>query len=1753
MRFRSIFNRRGNIGAFAKLGRKEKRIKSRQLRVEPLEDRHLLSAVSIAATNPNDGTADTFRLVRNGANLEIYIDGVLDSTVEYSTVDSITVQGSSDDDALLIDVSGGLINVPDGIAFYGEALGANTGPTGDVLYVTGDPGVPVARTTYMPNGTGNGVIVYDPNDNLGPGGGFPGGGVVDGDEMIIEFTGLSPVYDTVPALELDIFATSADDTIEIVDGPGVFGVQTTEVREAGNAFESYAFANKIHTTVNGLDGADRFVINFSAVNSELQFLDLYGNELTGGTLNPDDAMGETIEPLATAPGLVATRVYGQNGSELITNEATNYLDPIQSRLELHGQFGTSVLRLYDTADTTGDNVTLTGNTILGAADGAIALYFATIESLDYRATSGDDTIDILSTFSATDYMVSGGAGNDTFTVGTTAGAAGTGVGSLADIDGHLRIVPGEGVDTLTVDASGELLGLPGAVISDTTVGVDHITTLSGVAPADIDYSFVPGATDLENLVVYGPAGGNTIDVQAATAEQTVLYTGDGDDEVTLNADGVGGYVVLVGGDGVDRYVTNVANDFGATSVRPTTGLLINGGAPLDTSRRDVLEVNDNSATARNVGLLYDATGTVNLGGFSTPIVTAGLETLRYNGDANQDDTVQVLGNFLGATDITVAPLSGSEALLFVGGDPWDGPESEGSYFDQYPGVAGGGSFVDVQLSGIDTTGGITIDAGVGLGHRLYVLAPSEDDLVDPATTIDPFGFGTGVIVPGLGAGNAYDTINVTESAVTGSNNSVGNLVSVYPVASSFAPFFIGSPGLIVNTGFESAPALSGRADVINVTSGSMFPIAVNAGDPDPDADPSDSIPPNGDVLMWNGVGNIDIWASEGPNPTITVSTDAPGVQPLTFSSVESLLLAAGSAGSLGTVNIYGDNNDPTADQPDKIVLEGADVDSVAGGDLDGTNEVLVSINGSSPIAITNVGKINVFGDDRSGIPSTGNDVDTLVVTPYADDTTAGWGIDISFDEGNPVDDNAGDPDLIVYNAVAGVSEDILLAPSGAGDGQVRVTNAVDGSAVTVIDYMSNTGFIVNGNDGTQGDVDSLTVRGTATNNIFTIDGTTIDVAGVLSVDYTNFNVVNAQGAGGVDLFDVTPSAVQVNIDGGTPDGTIQSAGDILSVDPLAVPFNVELGPDGDQGTLTVLGSAPISFDRLEALMIGGALYTLPDLNEPNDSLADPTVLGSLPNITIRDLSVHSNQLGTTNEDYYQITAHDSGALLVSAYFTADGNPGNAVGGTLHIELLDSAGNLIAAGAVVPGGESLAVPVVSQEQYYLHVVSLDGDPNTYDLEIENFAAPAPTGVDIHPAHDTGRLGTDDITNIDTPQVLIQAWLSDLAAKGVPVLTAAQAAAGTPGLAVEVFVNGTSVGFADPMGASNNLFSFTMPAGLLTSGLPGGYTGDPTAFGYLNYVSAAVRVIDGQAIPHSSTRELSTPLSLTYDAQAPDISIATLNLVPTSDSAVVGDGVTQVNAPAFQGVAEANSIVRLYADDQLVGQTIAGSDATDGIIGNGLGTWEITSEPLADKVTPYAMTIQLEDVAGNVTDRADSPVVNVLIDTLIPEQPTVDLLNVDDTGSSEHDNITKGSAVLGNGVVTLRYTADRHNDVYIKDGDRVIAGPFNTGVGNDGTVVIDFFAASTLTTFPVEGPHQMSVEAVDLAGNHNQSEPLLITIDFTAPVAPTLALAAYADSGTPGDGLTSVAAPAVTGLAEANSIVRVYADDGSGPVLAGIGIA
>ncbi len=552
-----------------------------------------------------------------------------------------------------------------------------------------------------------------------------------------------------------------------------------------------------------------------------------------------------------------------------------------------------------------------------------------------------------------------------------------------------------------------------------------------------------------------------------------------------------------------------------------------------------------------------------------PIFVRTMETVDYQG-TGAADSVLIEGTS-GDDEITVAPLAADAALVFLGGNPWDGPADPQSFADAIPGVGGGGSGPDLQLVGLDGILPVNDDAGT---NRLFIYGLTEGGLND-ATASDPFGLGAGQILPDPGVGNAYDDITVTDTATA-----VNALVVVSYDTSDFAQADpVMDMAIIVNTGFESNPATTPAADVaddITLTPSAFYRFQINGGDPDPLT--TGIVPPDGDRLnVVSPSDEIDIYSDKSTPTNVSVSFGG-AVLPFGFSSIENLALDANG----GTVNLIGDNNNTTP-QHDNFVVVGRNID----GDISdgGYQELELVINGSDPILINNVQFLNAIGYEET---------DTLDVTPYADNTPRGWGIDVRFDEGNPVQDDGEQVDLLIYNTVLFnnvVSEDIVIQPSGPEGGELRVTNGAFGTPIVTISYINNLDIIVIDGDGGASDTDTLTMRGTNPDNVLTSGGEHVmadftaaaDVANPLVVvedrfpinpltpllyrvrDIQGFDTVTLDMLGGSDVVEVigrNDGSMSVQVDNGE---TITLPGTANANDS----FYLDSGVQTDEGEIRV--------------------------------------------------------------------------------------------------------------------------------------------------------------------------------------------------------------------------------------------------------------------------------------------------------------------------------------------------------------------------------------------------------------------------------------------------------------------------------------------------------------------------------------------------------------------------------------------------------
>jgi|GEM_PF-1558738 len=221
--------------------------------------------------------------------------------------------------------------------------------------------------------------------------------------------------------------------------------------------------------------------------------------------------------------------------------------------------------------------------------------------------------------------------------------------------------------------------------------------------------------------------------------------------------------------------------------------------------------------------------------------------------------------------------------------------------------------------------------------------------------------------------------------------------------------------------------------------------------------------------------------------------------------------------------------------------------------------------------------------------------------------------------------------------------------------------------------------------------------------------------------------------------------------------------------------------------------------------------------------------------------------------------------------------------------------------------------------------------------------------------------------------------------------------------------------------------------------------------------------------------SSSVDVTVDITPPDVPSAP-DLVQTSDiGSSDTDNTTNDTTPTFTGTAPVNTLIRLYADGDLVGSATSDGD----------GNWNITPSAALAAGT-YTFTARSVDNAGN--ESADSDALSVTIDTTAPAAPsTPDMDAASDTGNSDSDNNTEETTPTFSGT-----GAEANATVYLYVGG-VEVGSGTADASGNWSVSVD--AGMALDA----GDYSVVVRTEDAAGNlSNASAALPIHIN-TAPTA------------------------------------------------------
>ncbi|ECO4189336.1 Ig-like domain repeat protein [Salmonella enterica] len=252
-----------------------------------------------------------------------------------------------------------------------------------------------------------------------------------------------------------------------------------------------------------------------------------------------------------------------------------------------------------------------------------------------------------------------------------------------------------------------------------------------------------------------------------------------------------------------------------------------------------------------------------------------------------------------------------------------------------------------------------------------------------------------------------------------------------------------------------------------------------------------------------------------------------------------------------------------------------------------------------------------------------------------------------------------------------------------------------------------------------------------------------------------------------------------------------------------------------------------------------------------------------------------------------------------------------------------------------------------------------------------------------------------------------------------------------------------------------------------------------------------------------------LGFTVDTQIDGLSVVMLDDAGKDST----DGITNITSPRFE----------ISAREPLQSVTVILNGKSSTLTQGAGNKWLFTPDtPLVDGT--YKIEIVAEDIAGNKISKE----VSFTIDTIVSD-PSIDLLDADDTGESAVDNITsvtKPRFIIGNVPADIDTVVIRINGV-------------SYPVTANGNNLWEFQVPVALN----DGVYEAVVVFRDIAGNTSETK-LPFTIDTTTSVSVRMEPAS--DTGNSNsDNLTNKQNPKFEGTAEPNAkLVITIVDDKSG---------
>jgi len=1034
--------------------------------------------------------------------------------------------------------------------------------------------------------------------------------------------------------QVTVEGTAANDVIMITRGA------TTTVAVGGNQVVSIASANTELLTVDAQEGDDIITVSGAggpaisvnggapSASDSLVIFSTGGFSVTPGA-TPDagaiQAGADTTQfsgiEAVTLDGTGAAAVVFISGTDADNAIAVTSLGPNSALVTIDNRAPVTVIgdagSLLGVDAGEGDDVisaNLSGATNFnfalnggGPAGSDTIVYQGTIaaDTISYTPddANGDVTVNgVASSFFGIEAIVIAGLGGaDAFIANGNAGNDAAVLTPAGNASGGLQIngsspLTFSSLETITIDLAGGT-----DTLTVNTSANNDVVSISGTNITVNGQGFTLAGQ--EAIIANLGDGDDTANVTAAAGVAIAVNGGDPSASDTLNFTGAGANVTLdlaaqtitelglaaVSYSGVEH----VAIDAGAAN------LTVNGTAGNDDLTLAVDAANDGVLTAAGSNTDYTF---ANVGADLTIDPLLGDDQVTVEGTA-VDDAISITRGAtttvaVGAIQI-VSIISGNTELLTV--DALEGNDN-------------------IRVNG---TGGpaLSVNGGAPSGNDTLNVVSTAGFSVAPGATPDAGAITAGVDTTqfsGIEAVTLDGTGAAAVALILGTN--ADNAISVASISANTAVVTIDNraPVTVIGDAGSSLGVDGGEGDDVisaNLSGGANFSFALNGGGPaGSDAivyqgtiaadtisyTPDATTAANGDVtvngvassffgieaIVIAGLGGADVFTANGnasddaavltPAGNASGGLQINGSSPLTFSSLETVTIDLAGGTDTLTVNTSANN----------------DVVSISGTNIVVNGQTFALANQESIIA--NLGD----GDDTANVTAAaGVAIAVNGGDPSASDTLnfTGAGADITLDFGAQTITET----LLAAVSYSGVEHVAINAGAAAisvdgtsGNDDIRVTHTSPSSTeisitgLNTVVNTANTGALTI-NAGGGGD-DRLAVYAPTTPNAITVSATSVAIAGLQTIDFTlaNIDALQVFGGEGADTFTVDALIIPVFINGGDPIGVIPGGDQLIVSGPGAA--SIFAGPESDEGAVDYAGTEPVSFDKIEEVVIAGA-------------------------------------------------------------------------------------------------------------------------------------------------------------------------------------------------------------------------------------------------------------------------------------------------------------------------------------------------------------------------------------------------------------------------------------------------------------------------------------------------------------------------------------------------------------------------------------